>query len=97
MNRLSALHVILIVISVNKVDEKGAKGIKSYLRLFRFIHVKRLSSSGCLFASLHCSGLGSGLLGGFLIISLVPESGPNLKRFMIVRMFRFMSGKLTGM
>ena len=90
INRLAAIRIVLIVISVNKVDEKEEKGIKTYLRLFKIIYVKCLSSSGCLFASLHGFGLGSGLLGGFLIVSLIPKSGSSLRKITIkVRISRF--------
>ena len=66
-----------MIINVNKMVEKGAKGIKGYLRLRAAVQFKQLGSTGFLPLLLGGS-LGGFLgfprpLGSFMIIFLFPK------------------------
>ena len=66
-----------MIISVNKMIEKGAEGIKGYLRLRTVVQTKHLGSSQFLLilfgGSLDGFRFGPGLLGSFMVIFLVPK------------------------
>ena len=70
-------HVILIIINVNKMIEKGAKGVKGYLRLRTVVQLKHTGSTWLLLAFLDSfvgGSLGSpGLFGSFMVIFLFPK------------------------
>ena len=70
-------RVILMIINVNKMVEKGAKGIKGYLRLRDVVQFKQLGSTGLLPLLLGGS-LGGflgfpGPLGSFMIVCFLPK------------------------
>ena len=57
---LTGPRVILMIVNVNKMVEKGAKRVKGYLRLRGVVQLKQFRSTGLL------SLLLGGSLGGFL-------------------------------
>ena len=67
-------RVILMIVNVNKMVEKGAKRVKGNLRLRVVIQLKQLRSVGLL-SFLFGSFLGGflGPLGSFMIIFFIPE------------------------
>ena len=74
---MACCRVTLIIVSVNKVVKKLAKGVKGYLRLRSSIQLKHVRCRFLLLGlpgrSLGGYGSGSSLLGSFMIILSLPK------------------------
>ena len=90
-----------MIISVNKMVEKGAKRIKGYLRLRGVIQIQQFRGAGFLFP---LGGLLGGFPGGFLsspgllsslmIILSFPKVGLSVQRLLRIELVRYLNDEV---